>query len=58
MRFQKDGPKRRRRTRRQLWNGEVSEYGPAVTIHFKREREQRMLKNYKSTEVPQPRGGC
>jgi hypothetical protein len=36
--FQKDGPKRRRYTRRELPNGQVSEYGRCVT-HFKHERD-------------------
>ena len=38
MRFQKDGPKRRRRTRRELPYGQVRRWGGTVT-NFKRERE-------------------
>lgn len=38
-RFQKDGPKRRRRTRRELPYGQVSGWRTCQT-HFKRERQQ------------------
>jgi|tagenome__1003787_1003787.scaffolds.fasta_scaffold20303363_4 hypothetical protein len=38
MTFQKDGPKRRRYTRRELPNGQKSEYA-GTTIHFANERE-------------------
>ena len=38
MTFQKDGPKRRRYTRRELPNGQVSEYGKGC-VHFKHERD-------------------
>lgn len=37
MRFQKDGPKRRRRTRRELPEGGYSQWATCQT-HFKRER--------------------
>ena len=40
-RFQKDGPKRRRRTRRELPYGQVSLWGKCQT-HFKREREAKL----------------
>lgn len=37
-RFTKQGPKRRRHTRRELPEGQISQYGNCVT-NFKRERE-------------------
>ena len=40
MRFQKDGPKRRRHTRRELPYGQVRRWGSTVG-NFKREREAR-----------------
>lgn len=40
MRFQKDGPKRRRRTRRELPYGQISLWG-STTFHFRNEREKR-----------------
>lgn len=41
-RFQKDGPKRRRRTRRELPEGGFTQW--MSTTNFKREREARLLK--------------
>lgn len=38
MRFQKDGPKRRRRTRRELPYGQISLWGATIG-NFRRERE-------------------
>lgn len=38
MKFRKDGPKRRRFTRRELPHGQVRRWGSTV-IHFKSERE-------------------
>lgn len=40
-RFPKDGPKRRRRTRRELPYGQISLWGSTVG-NFKREREARL----------------
>lgn len=37
--FQKDGPKRRRRCRRQIWRGEGHYTQWMSTTNFKRERE-------------------
>lgn len=42
-RFQKDGPKRRRRTRRELPYGQLRMWG-STTGNFRREREQRLLR--------------
>lgn len=42
--FQTDGPKRRRRARRQIWRGEGHYTQWMSTTNFKREREARMLK--------------
>jgi hypothetical protein len=39
--FKKDGPKRRRRTRRDLPNGQVRRWGSTVG-NFKREREAKL----------------
>lgn len=41
MSFQKDGPKRRRRTRRELPHGQVRRWGSTVG-NFKREREAKL----------------
>ena len=41
MTFQKDGPKRRRYTRRELPEGQISQWQHCVT-HFKREREAKV----------------
>lgn len=43
-RFTKTGPKRLRRTRRELPEGQYSQWGHCVT-HFKREREQAYIRS-------------
>lgn len=43
MTFQKDGIKRRRYTRRELPEGQISQWGRCDT-HFKREREAALLR--------------
>lgn len=44
-RFQRDGPKRLRRTRRELPYGQVRRWGATVG-NFKREREARLTKHH------------
>jgi hypothetical protein len=48
--FQKDGPKRRRNTRRDYGYGQKSMWRTCTT-NFKREREARLLKNYYQKEA-------
>lgn len=63
MRFPKDGPKRRRRSRRELPEGQISQWRSCWT-HFRREREAKRAPSIeserKSSESPgsSPDGGA
>lgn len=48
-RFTKTGPKRRRRTRRELPEGGYSQWAHCAT-HFKREREAALLRAYEAAQ--------
>lgn len=50
MKLTKQGPKRRRRTRRELPYGQVRRWGSTVG-NFKREREARILEAYMRPET-------
>jgi hypothetical protein len=52
-RFRKDGPKRRRRTRRELPYGQVRRWGSTVG-NFKRECEARTLTLFFTTDPETP----
>jgi hypothetical protein len=52
--FQKDGPKRRRYTRRELPYGQISLWRTCLT-NFKREREERRTRHHDLNTYARPR---